>query len=153
VEENPAPEPPERLSDDERARFLAGHEIYHREGHCATCHQPDGLGLPDAGFPPIAGTRWAQGDEERLIKLTLHGLMGPLEVNGVDYPGQVPMTPFGGLLDDEGVAAVLTYVRNHFGNEAPAVAPEAVAKVREATGSRGFYSVKELLEAHPMPAE
>lgn len=149
VDENPAPKPPERLTEAERARFLKGHEIYHREGHCVTCHQPDGKGLPSTGFPPIAGTFWAQGDEERLIKLTLHGLMGPLEVDGVKYPGLVPMTPFAGMLNDEDVASVLTYVRNHFGNEAPAIAPEKVAEVRAKTGTRGFYSPEELLKEHP----
>ncbi|MCH7224859.1 PVC-type heme-binding CxxCH protein [Haloferula sp. A504] len=149
VEEFPAPKPPARLTEAERARFLAGHEIYHREGHCVTCHQPDGEGLPSTGFPPIAGTFWVQGNEERLIKLTLHGLMGPLEVKGVKYPGQVPMTPFAGLLDDEEIASVLTYVRNHFGNEASAITPEKVAEVRKATGSRLFYSPEELLKEHP----
>lgn len=149
IEENPAPEPPARLSKAERARFLKGHEIYHREGHCVTCHQADGKGLPSTGFPPIAGTFWAQGDEERLVKLTLHGLMGPLEVDGVKYPGQVPMTPFGGMLNDEDIASVLTYVRNHFGNESSAITPEKVAEVRKSTGARSFYSPEELLKVHP----
>lgn len=150
VEENPAPEPPARLAPDDRARFLAGHEIFHREGHCVTCHQPDGKGLPQSGFPPIASTDWVNGDEERLIKLTLHGLMGPIKVNNIEYPGLVPMTPFAGLLDDEGVASVLTYIRNHFGNEAPAVKPETVTKVRKATSPRSFYTAEELLKEHPL---
>ena len=47
-------------------------------------------------------------DEERLIKLTLKGLIGPITVKGVKYPGQVPMTPFEYLLKDEEIAAVLT---------------------------------------------
>ena len=90
------------------------------------------------------------GDEERLIKLTLKGLMGPIEVRGKTYPGQVPMTAFGGLLNDDEVAAVLTYVRNAFGNEAPAVSAETVKKVRaETEGKSGFYSPKELLREHP----
>jgi mono/diheme cytochrome c family protein len=150
VEENPAPEPPERLAPDDRARFLVGHEIFHREGHCVTCHQPDGKGLPQSGFPPIASTDWVNGDEERLIKLTLHGLMGPIKVNNIEYPGLVPMTPFAGLLDDEGVASVLTYIRNHFGNEAPAVKPETVSKIRKATSPRSFYTAEELLKEHPL---
>lgn len=149
-EENPAPKPPTHLSEAEQKQFLTGHELYHREGHCATCHQPDGEGLPGSGFPPIAGTRWVQGDEDRLIKLTLHGLMGPIEVDGVKYPGQVPMTPFAGLLDDDGVAAVLTYVRNSFGNKASAIDPEKVKQIRKETGIRSFYSPEELLKEHPM---
>ena len=59
--------------------------------------------------------------------------MGPFELNGKKYDGQVPMTPFGGMLKDDEIAAVLTYVRNSFGNKAPAVRAEQVTKVREAT--------------------
>ncbi|MGE9270830.1 MAG: PVC-type heme-binding CxxCH protein [Verrucomicrobiales bacterium] len=150
IDENPVPPAPAHLTATEKKRFEAGHEIYFREGFCGTCHQPDGQGLPSAGFPPLAETRWAQGDEERLIKLTLHGLMGPIEVKGQTYPGLVPMTPFSGMLDDEEVAAVLTYVRNQFGNKASAITPETVAKVRAKTGTRSFYSPEELLQEHPM---
>ena len=60
------------------------------------------------------------------------------------------MTPFGGLLDDEEIAAVLTYVRNSFGNEASVVTPEQVSRVREAVGQHGFYSPDELLAEHPL---
>ena len=93
------------------------------------------------------------GSDERLIKIVLKGLHGPIEVLGKEYPGQVPMTPFGGMLKDEEVAAVLTYVRNSFGNKASAVTPEKVKEVREATkGKTGFYSPEELLEQHPAEA-
>lgn len=141
-------EPPETtLTGEARERFLEGAEIYRREGHCVTCHQDDGNGLPAAQFPPLRETRWVQGDPERLIKLTLHGLLGPIEVRGVKYAGQVPMTPFKALTDEE-VASVLTYVRNAFENEASPIRPEQVRSVREATVDRaGFYSPAELLES------
>ncbi|MGJ8697537.1 MAG: PVC-type heme-binding CxxCH protein [Verrucomicrobiaceae bacterium] len=129
--------------------FKKGAEVYSREGHCITCHQPDGEGLPAAMFPPLTETKWVNGSEERLIKLTMHGLMGPIEIKGKQYPGQVPMTAFKGLSDDE-LAAVLTYVRNTFGNSAPMVTPAKVKAVREATKSQeGFYSPEELLKEHP----
>ncbi|WP_072995747.1 PVC-type heme-binding CxxCH protein [Pseudozobellia thermophila] len=130
--------------------LLAGQEIYEREGFCTTCHQPDGKGLESSGFPPLAGSQWVTGDPERLIKLTLKGIMGPIEVNGKEYPGQVPMTPFGGMLNDEEMASVLTYVRNTFGNSAPPISPEKVKEVREKTKEKeGFYSSEELLKEHP----
>jgi mono/diheme cytochrome c family protein/glucose/arabinose dehydrogenase len=149
VDEHPAPKAPAHLSAADQQRFLAGHAIYNRDGHCGTCHQADGKGLPSAGFPPLDESFWVSGSEERLIKLTLHGLMGPFELKGVKYPGQVPMTPFGGLLNDQEIADVLTYVRNSFGNKAAPVTPESVAKVRQATGTRSFYSPEELLKEHP----
>jgi mono/diheme cytochrome c family protein len=149
VDEHPAPPAPAHLAAADQQRFLAGHAIYNRDGHCGTCHQVDGNGLPSAGFPPLTESPWVSGSEERLIKLTLHGLMGPFELKGVKYPGQVPMTPFGGLLNDQEIADVLTYVRNSFGNKAAPVTPESVAKVRKAVGTRSFYSPEELLKEHP----
>ncbi len=149
-EEHPLPPAPDRLSGEEKERFAKGHEIYFREGYCATCHQADGKGL-DPAFPPLNDSPWVGGNPERLIKLTLHGMIGPFELHGKQYDGSVPMTPFGGLLNDEETAAVLTYVRNRFDNEASAIEPAQVAAVREATKERkAFYQAGELLEEHPM---
>jgi mono/diheme cytochrome c family protein/glucose/arabinose dehydrogenase len=138
------------LKGEDKKLFTKGYEIYHREGYCGTCHQDDGKGLPSAGFPPLADTKWVLESPERLIKITLNGLHGPIEVKGKMYPGQVPMTPFAGMLKDEEVASVLTYVRNSFGNKASAIKPEQVKKVRAETKDKaGFYSPEELLKAHP----
>jgi mono/diheme cytochrome c family protein/glucose/arabinose dehydrogenase len=131
--------------------FNKGKEIYARDGHCSTCHQPDGQGLSASGFPPLAGTKWVTGNEERLIKVVLKGLLGPMVVNGKEYPGQVPMTPFGSMLNDEEVASVLTYVRKSFGNQASAISPDKVKQVRAATEKDPvFYNPDKLLKAHPM---
>ncbi|MEZ0540389.1 PVC-type heme-binding CxxCH protein [Fibrella arboris] len=139
------------LKGEELALFNLGKTIYAKEGYCTTCHQPDGKGLAASGFPPLTGTNWVSGNQERLIKIALNGLMGPIEVVGKTYPGQVPMTPFGGLLKDNEIAAVLTYVRNSFGNNASAITPDQVKKVRAATASKvDFYSPDQLLKAHPM---
>jgi mono/diheme cytochrome c family protein len=90
-------------------------------------------------------------EADRLIKVVLHGLMGPIEVNGKKYDGQVPMTPFGGLLNDAEVASVLTFVRNSFGNKAAPVTAAQVKAVRAATkGRTSFYMADELLKEHPM---
>lgn len=141
--------PTSPLKGEALALYKKGAEVYRREGHCITCHQPDGEGLPAAMFPPLSQTKWVQGSEERLIKLTLHGLLGPIEVKGKKYPGQVPMTSFKQLPDEE-IAAVLTYVRNTFGNKAPMITPAKVKEIREATKAQnGFYSPTDLLEQHP----
>ncbi|PHN03379.1 PVC-type heme-binding CxxCH protein [Flavilitoribacter nigricans] len=139
------------LKGTDLAAFTKGKEIYEREGFCATCHQEDGKGLDASGFPPLADTKWVLGDEERLVKIVLNGLYGPIEVKGKTYPGQVPMTPYRGLLNDEEIAAVLTYVRNAFNNEASIIKAETVKKVRDATADKtGFYSPEELLKDHPL---
>lgn len=139
------------LKGSDRELFIKGKAIYAKEGYCSTCHQADGQGLSASSFPPIAGTQWVVGSEDRLIKLVLKGLQGPVDVLGKTYPGQVPMTPFGGLLNDDDVAAVLTYVRNSFGNNASVISPGKVKQVREAIKDKtGFYSPDELLKEHPL---
>ena len=61
------------------------------------------------------------------------------------------MTPFEGMLDDSQVAAVLTFVRNSFGNQASAISPDLVKKVREEVKDHtGFFQPADLLKEHPM---
>ncbi|MEO5998314.1 MAG: PVC-type heme-binding CxxCH protein [Chitinophagaceae bacterium] len=135
----------------EKDLFTKGKAIYARDGFCNTCHQPDGKGLPASGFPPLTASSWVLGNPDRMIKIVLKGLYGPMEIQGKKYSGQVPMTPFGGMLNDEEVASVITYVRNSFGNKAPAVTPAMVKQVRAATKNKtGFYSPEELMKLHPL---
>ena len=63
------------------------------------------------------------------------------------------MMGFGGMLNDEEAAAVLSYVRLSFGNNGKLVSPETVKKVREATKERvNFYTTEEILKEHPLKA-
>lgn len=134
--------------------FNQGKAIYAKEGYCATCHQADGKGLPGSGFPPLSGTEWVTGSEDRLIKIILKGFMGPIEVNGKSYEGQVPMTPFEGLLKDQEVAAIATYIRNSFGNKASVVQAEKVAQIRAALKKKkDFYQSSKLLKEHPLESK
>lgn len=131
--------------------FAKGKKIYEREGYCVTCHQESGAGLQASGFPTLINQPWVTGNEERLIKLTLNGLYGPMSVIGHQYDGQVPMMAFKGLLTDEEIAQVLTYVRNAFGNKAPVIQPSKVKEIREATKEKeGFYTPDELLKEYPL---
>ncbi|MEM6698460.1 MAG: PVC-type heme-binding CxxCH protein, partial [Bacteroidota bacterium] len=142
------------LTGEALALFTQGKEIYERDGYCVTCHQVDGGGLRASGFPPIAGTKWVLGSEERLIKIVLNGLYGPITIDGHTYPGQVPMTDYGKMLNDEEIAAVTTYVRNAFGNKASIITTNKVKAVRAATVDKtGFYTPEELLAEHPIEGE
>jgi len=117
-----------------------GEQIYNTR--CMSCHQMGGRGVPGT-FPPLTGTDWVNGDKGRLIRLLLHGISGRMEVKGQTYSGAMP--PWGGALEDEGVAAVLTYIRSNFGNDTTAVTAEEVARVRAATkGRKKPWTVKEL---------
>ena len=156
-EETVKPEPEPKLPADELELWRLGKEVYSRDAHCATCHQADGKGSQDKAYPPLNESEWVTGDEERLIKLTLLGLAGPITVKGEKYgvnPSVPSMTPLGLILTDKEVAGVLTYIRNSFGNQASAVKPETVAKVREAVKSKvPPYPAEELLREHPFKNE
>lgn len=108
--------------------------------YCATCHQADGAGVEGA-FPPLRQTEWTEGDKGRLVRLVLYGMQGPIEIGGTDYNNV--MTPHG-FLTDEQVAAVLTFVRSNFGNDADAVTADEVARVRAAEGDRDLYESSRL---------
>jgi len=148
--EHPVVPPPAHLSDAAKKQFTAGQEVYFREGHCVTCHQPNGAGL-DPAFPSLVSSPWVTEDKVRLIKIAMYGLMGPIKVGGKEYNGQVPMTPFAGMLKDDEIANVLTFVRNHFGNKAEPVTPADVKAVRDANpGRMMLYTTDQLLKEHPM---
>jgi mono/diheme cytochrome c family protein len=111
---------------------------------CVACHQATGLGLPGA-FPPLAGSEWATGPDERIIRIVLSGLSGPITVKGTPFNSVMP--PLGPLLRDEQLAAVLTYVRSEWGNNAPAVSPDKVKEIRAAgAGHAGPWAPEELLK-------
>lgn len=139
---------PSHLKGADKKLFLLGHEVYHRDAHCATCHQADGRGLEAGGFPPLNGTKWATQNPDRLIKLTLKGMLGKITVKGKEYNGM--MTPFEGMITDEETAAVLSYIRNSFGNKASMINPEQVKKIRaEIKNTPVFLKAEELLKEHP----
>ena len=100
---------------------------------CQACHQATGKGIEGA-FPPLAGSEWATGNEQRVVAIVLHGIQGEITVNDKKYNGVMP--PFKDQLSDEDIASVTTYIRNSFGNTAEPVTPEIVVKVREDTKDR-----------------
>lgn len=100
---------------------------------CSACHQSDGSGMPGV-FPPLVGTEWVTGNEDRLIRILLHGVTGDIEVEGEIYNGAMPT--WGPMLKDEDLAAVATYVRQSWGNKAPPVTTAAVARIRKQYASR-----------------
>ena len=99
---------------------------------CQACHGADGMGVANLA-PPLAGSEWVMGPAENLIRIQLRGLQGPIEVKGTKYEFVAPMPPQA-FQTDEQMAQVLTYVRNSFGNRAPAVLPEDVAALRSEAG-------------------
>lgn len=98
---------------------------------CGACHGQNGEGTPIA--PPLAGSEWVTGPVSNLIRIQLRGMIGPVTVAGKVYDMPGGMAALSYQTDDQ-IAAVLTYVRNSFGNKASAVKPEQVAALRSEVG-------------------
>lgn len=142
-ENAPAPKAGETMAAPAADPLVVGKAVY--GAVCAACHQPTGLGLPPA-FPPLAGSEWVAGSEERIIRIVLHGLQGPIKVKGADYLGAMPAVgPGSGFnLSPEKVAAVLTYVRKEYGNIDVPISPAKVNEIRGKEGNRAPWTVAEL---------
>ena len=111
---------------------------------CIACHQPTGMGLFPV-FPPLAKSEYANGDPKRMAAIVLKGVMGPIAVEGKQYPGAAPMPGQEAMLTDKKIAAVLTYVRASFGNASSPVTPEIVAEARkEFAGHTASWTEAEL---------
>lgn len=115
---------------------------------CITCHQPTGQGVPGI-YPPLAGSEWVNGSPERVIRIVVYGLKGPLKVEGKEF-GQAAMPAFGKVpgsgynWNDERIAAVLTYVRQEWGNKGGPITAEQVAAIMAKEGNRAEWSQGEL---------
>ncbi len=129
------------LTDVQKARVLAGQELYAMA--CTACHQPHGGGVPGVA-PPLAGSEWVSGPPERIARVVLHGLYGPVVVN--DQTWNLSMPSFG-VYDDEQLASVLSYVRRAWGNVAPPVEPTLIAQVRKEAADRTLpWRAEELMQ-------
>jgi mono/diheme cytochrome c family protein len=94
--------------------------------NCVPCHRENGEGVPKV-FPSLSGSPAVLGDPGELAQWVL-SQKRPASIPAGRYPTQMPLF---GWMSDEDAAAVLTYVRSHFGNAAPAVTPASIAKSRE----------------------
>ena len=121
--------------DDGEALYLS---------RCMSCHQIDGNGIAGV-FPPVNGTEWVNGDKGRLIRIVLSGVMGPMEIGNVTYSGAMP--GWQAFLNDEEMAALLTYMRSAWDNDASSVTANEVRLVREATSDRTTpWTASELMQ-------
>jgi mono/diheme cytochrome c family protein len=95
--------------------------------NCSSCHQLDGRGLPGA-FPALAGNAIVTGDPRTVISIVKFGLRGKILGRGEGFGGVMP--PWQGLLSDDDLAAVVTYIRFAWHNRA---GPVSAAQVQTVT--------------------
>ena len=109
------------LSPEQQQLFDMGKAAY---ATCAACHQPNGQGM--AGLaPPLVGSRWVTGGIDALARIVLNGKTS----------GEMAMPPLRSL-DDETIAAILTYIRRSWGHQSDPVSATQVQWVRSQTQSR-----------------
>ena len=123
------------LNDDEQKLFASGRQLY--LSTCSGCHGTDGAGM--ARFaPPLIGSSWVLGDGKRLALILLHGMEGPVDVVGKVYntPDILPVMPAHSTMDDASITAILTYIRNEWGNQAGPVSRRLVGTTRVTSQGR-----------------
>lgn len=121
------PSPAIRTSAPDPAVMRQGEAIW--QDACSACHRMDGSGVPKY-FPPLkANSNVQQSDPTTLLHFVLAGTRH-WPTQGAPTPLSMPA--FDWKLDDAQVAAVVTYVRNSWGNAAPPVSADQVADLRQA---------------------
>jgi len=117
------------LNENDQKQFVSGRQLYLTA--CAGCHGTDGDGI-NRFAPSLIGSDWVLGNEKRLSLILLHGMEGPVEVNGKlhDAPDILPVMPAHSTLDDGSISSILTYIRNEWGNSAGPVSSRTVSLMR-----------------------
>jgi len=118
---------------------------------CSGCHGAGGAG--GSGVPPLAGSEWVTGPTELLSQIIYHGMNGPITVAGTSYNGVMPPQNMG--LGKKEFAALMTFIRNEWGNEGSIVSLEQAAKAIEIANARGEgpMTVEELKKNHDKDLE
>jgi glucose/arabinose dehydrogenase/mono/diheme cytochrome c family protein len=133
------------LSAKHQALYDLGRKEY--MALCAACHHAAGYG--DAGKgPALLDSEWLDFSDDRLVRLVLYGIRGPITVAGEPFnqSGALEMPGMYQALDDQKIAGILTFVRREWREKAAAVETETVTRIRAATvGRTDQWTEKELL--------
>jgi mono/diheme cytochrome c family protein len=81
----------------------------------------------------LVDSEWATGSPDRIVRIALNGVRGPLNVKGRVWELEMPPV---NILSDQEIAALLTYIRREWGHTASPITPEFVGKIRKETADR-----------------
>jgi len=127
------------LTADEQKEYDLGQTLF--TGTCAACHQPTGLGMHGVA-PPLVDSEWVLGSNERLARIVLRGVQGPINAAGVHFDSTMPSWD---TFNDEQIASILTYIRRDWEQGASPVKSAAIKAIREATSKHdGAWTDAEL---------
>lgn len=127
------------------AKYPRGAALY--KNTCQPCHGEDGNGT-DLLAPPLNGSDWVTGDQDRLVAVVLYGLRGPIKVNGKSYDdivGEMPGISQNKDLVDEDIAQLLSFIRKNWSNNASELDRVDIIKVRnQFTDRQEAFTAEEL---------
>lgn len=114
---------------------------------CATCHGADGKGIQDLA-PPLKGSEYIDGSMKRLAAIILHGLGGPISVNGKLYQlnNEMPGLINNKEISDEDIVDIIRYTQNALAKEGKNISVNDVKKLRDKKPTGGVFDEKQLLE-------
>lgn len=115
---------------------------------CAACHGADGKGIQDLA-PPLKDSEYINGSMKRLASILLHGLSGPMTVNGKQYQlnNEMPGLANNKDLSDEDIADIIRYTQNAFAKDGKSISASDVKKLRDKKpAGGGLFNEKQLLE-------
>ena len=141
------PDPALSITPEENSVFAAGRILF--EQACAACHGLSGEGIRPLA-PPLDNSDWVLGSENRLIRIALNGVAGPIHVDGIKYEPPLILPDMPAMhyaLDDSQFASVLSYVRHEWGDGGAPVSPNTIARIRSETQNREIpWTEEELLQ-------
>ena len=111
------------FSQNTSSSIQNGQSIY--STYCMSCHMEDGNGL-EGVYPSLVKTA-GLADKNRLAKIVLQGIRGPITVKGVKYDAEMSGTN----LSDEEAADVINYIRNSWGNKSPEIKASDVVAAKK----------------------
>ncbi len=127
----------DQLSEQGKALYEQGKVLFSGRASCAGCHAQDGSGVPGLG-PTFWNSEWVIDSKQKLAKVLLHGLQGPIQVGWQTWDTSAVMPGFATRADisDQDLAAIATYIRNSWGNTADTgseVSAEFIKTIRTQT--------------------
>jgi len=115
---------------------------------CASCHSSSGEGIQGLA-PPLVGSEYISTHLEQLGLIILHGLKGPLQINGelYDYNQQMPGLKYNKDLSDKDISDIISYMTNAFSAKPKSLRPEKIKELRDMNSKGGMeYTEEELYE-------
>lgn len=131
----------QKVATDSRT---AGAQLYRTI--CASCHGNDGAGIDDVA-PPLTNSEFVNGSDTILASIILHGLSGPIHVNGVLYElnSTMPGLANNPSYNDKDIDNIISYLRNAFSTTTKKISIEEIKELRNKKPKNGHSFTEEEL--------